>query len=341
MMRAILAILLAALALALCDLPNALAHEVRPARLEIIEQPAHHFTITWKQPVSGDRAVHLKPILSNRWLDAPPVDQFATAGFLITTWVVDRLDPAPLAGQQIHVDGLTATITDVLVTVMLADGRRADGILTPSRPAMNLELERSRNLAVPAYLMLGIEHILTGADHLMFVFGLILLVGLRPSLIKAVTAFTVAHSITLCLSALDLIHVPSALVEALVALSIVFVAAELLRSPGQTPSLARTYPWAIAFIFGLLHGLAFAGALAEIGLPSHDIPLALLLFNLGVELGQLAFIALMVPLLLALHALAADRPILLRRVSITGPSYVIGVCAAFWFIERLGAAFAF
>jgi hydrogenase/urease accessory protein HupE len=341
MMRAVWTILMAALGLAVCDLPNALAHEVRPARLEIIEQPVHHFTITWKQPVSGERAVHLKPILSNHWLDAPPADQFATAGFLITTWAVDRSDPEPLAGQQIHVDGLAATITDVLVTVTLADGRRTDNILTPSRPTMILAFERARSLAVPAYLMLGIEHILTGADHLMFVFGLILLVGLRPALVKAVTAFTLAHSITLCLSALDMIHVPSALVEALVALSIVFVAAELLRSPGPTPSLARRYPWAIAFIFGLLHGLAFAGALAEIGLPPHDIPLALLLFNLGVELGQLAFIALMVPLMLALHGFAADRPVLLQRVSITGPSYVIGVCAAFWFIERIGAAFAF
>jgi len=186
---------------------------------------------------------------------------------------------------------------------------------------------------------LGAEHILTGIDHLMFVLGLLLLVGVRWRLLQAVTAFTVAHSLTLGASALGLVHAPSAMIEALVALSIVYVAGELAnRFRGQEPLTAR-YPWLIAFIFGLLHGFAFAGALADVGLPKDAVPLSLLLFNLGVEAGQLIFVGAAILAILALRPVRARLPAAADRIALRLPPYAIGAFAAFWVLERTAAAF--
>jgi hydrogenase/urease accessory protein HupE len=185
------------------------------------------------------------------------------------------------------------------------------------------------------YLALGVEHILTGFDHLLFVLALLLIVKSARRIVATVTAFTVAHSLTLAAATLGFVHLPQPPVEAAIALSIAFVAAEIVHGLDGRPGLTARAPWLVAFAFGLLHGLGFAGALAEIGLPQSAIPLALLCFNLGVELGQLAFVVA----LLACLALARRARIPWPRAARPLPAYAIGALAMFWVIERV-AAFA-
>lgn len=329
-----LAVLLGALVLAFAG--RAAAHEVRPALLQITETAPQTWDIFWKQPAMGDVAVRLSPHLSSGWLEGPPADQYAAPAFLVRRWTVHSA--APLEGQRLVVSGLNDTITDVLVQVSLADGRKMDAVLKPADPTLQIQIQVTPKLAVPAYLKLGVEHILTGFDHLSFVLGLLLLVGVSWRIVKAVTAFTAAHSITLTAAALGWVHVPSVVVECLVALSIVFVAVELLPAPGREDTLTRRHPWLVAFVFGLLHGLAFAGALAEIGLPPHAVAISLFLFNLGVELGQLAFIGAAVAVILALREIRRRVRFDLSAAARISPPYAIGSCAAFWFIERLSVA---
>jgi len=317
-----------------------LAHEVRPAYFEILQDAPRHYLVTWKQPSQGDLALRLAPRLSNGWLDRPPRDQFATGSFLIRTWSIDSAALNPVAGQTLSIQGLDRTITDVLAVIRLSDGRRLEAIIRPDHPDLVLNFSVTSGLPVPAYFRLGVEHILTGVDHLMFVLGLLLLVGIRWRLIKAITAFTVAHSLTLAASAIGLVSVPSAVIEALVALSIVFVATELVRAMRGHLGLTQRYPWVIAFIFGLLHGFAFAGALAEVGLPKDAIPMSLFLFNLGVEAGQLIFVGAAILVILALRLLWKRLPAIWARVSRWAPPYAIGSFAAYWFIERVVVAFS-
>jgi hydrogenase/urease accessory protein HupE len=302
--------------------------------MQITERGPGRYTVFWKQPAMGEVAIRLTPHLSGGALEADPSDEYAAPGFLVRTWTV--ASDKPLNGQQLRVEGLSQSITDVLVQVDLADGRHVEAVLKPDRPYRDLRLAKTQAPGVPAYLKLGVQHILTGVDHLAFVLGLLLLVGANRKLIKAITAFTVAHSLTLAAAALGLVHVPSAVVEMLVALSIVFVAAELVRTG---PSLTRRRPWLVAFTFGLLHGLAFAGALAEIGLPPHAVAASLLLFNVGVEIGQLMFVAAAIAVILALRRLRARLPLDLAIPARLAPAYVIGGFAAFWFLERAQAAF--
>ncbi len=323
--------------LALFAAASAAAHEVRPALLQITEEAPQTWRVFWKQPAMGDMVLRLNPRLSGGWLDAPPTDQYLAPGFLVKTWTFESAQP--LSGQTLSVEGLNQSITDVFVQVKLADGRNLDAIVKPQHPTLTLALDAPARPEAPAYLKLGVEHILTGADHLMFVLGLLLLVGIGGRIVKAVTAFTAAHSLTLAAAALGWVHVPSSVVEALVALSIVFVAVELARGGGPADSLTRRRPWLVAFIFGLLHGLAFAGALAEIGLPPHAVAASLLLFNVGVEIGQLAFIGAAILVILGLRRLRAQAgwdPAAFARLA---PAYAIGVFATYWFIERLTVAF--
>src|SRR6185436_12015613 len=194
-----------------------------------------------------------------------------------------------LDGWEVTVHGVQATMTDVLVRVALADGRVVSRLLRPDAPSFVFGKETA-GPAAGGYFVLGVEHILFGIDHLLFVLALVLIVRGVGMLVKTITAFTVAHSITLALATLGVVHVPSAPVEAVIALSIVFVASEILRSRRGERGLTERVPWLVAGSFGLLHGFGFAGALSQVGLPANDIPLALLCFNLGVEAGQLAFV---------------------------------------------------
>jgi hydrogenase/urease accessory protein HupE len=327
----------AAIGLWLALAGSARAHEVRPALLQITQEAPGRYQVLWKQPLVGEMGLHLVPHLSGGALERAPDTETATPGFLLRTWKI--AEPPPLDGQSIAIEGLSASVTDVLVRIE-ANGKSLNAVIHPAQPTYAIRLAGPKGTVLPAYLTLGVEHILTGADHLAFVLGLLLLIGPSWRVVKAVTAFTVAHSITLALAALGYIHFPTAVIEALVALSIVFVASELIPRPGRAPTLTHRHPWLIAFVFGLLHGLAFAGALSQIGLPPKAEPMALFLFNLGVEIGQIGFIAAAIAVMLALRwirpRLRLDNPAVARLA----PAYAIGGLACFWLIERLSVALA-
>jgi hydrogenase/urease accessory protein HupE len=246
-------------------------------------------------------------------------------GAEIKRWTIQV--PRGLEGWEVTVHGLQATMVDVLVRVALADGRVVSRVLRPDAPSFVFEREKA-GPAAGGYFRLGLGHILLGVDHLLFVLALVLIVRGVGLLVKTITAFTIAHSITLGLATLGYVHVPSAPVEATIALSIVFVALEILRSRRGERGLTARAPWLVAGIFGLLHGFGFAGALSQVGLPAHDIPLALLFFNLGVEAGQLAFVVV------ALGAIGALRSVRLPQWAPILPPYAIGSFAMFWVIER-------
>ena len=298
------------------------AHEVRPAYLEITQPDANHYSIVWKQPTLGDIAVRLVPHLSNGWLDQEPTDQYASSGFLIRTWKIEN--PQPLTDSSIYIEGLEDTITDVLIRVALIDGRVQQVILRPEQP--RFEIAAHSSSSVPAFFMHGIQHILSGVDHLLFVLGVMLIVRNRWMLLKAVAAFTLAHSITLTMGAVANISLPSPLVETLIALSILILGLEIVRAQRGGTSLTIRYPWAVAFFFGLFHGMGFAGGLSDLGFADRDLLSALLFFNVGVEVGQLAFIAAVLMIARALASLRIGQPLVLTRAA----AYVVGIAGAYW-----------
>ena len=251
-------------------------------------------------------------------------------GAAIERWMIQR--PGGLADSQINVTGLLNSSSGVLVRVAWLDGSSQVARMTPGDPEFTVEAQPSSWQVVNTYTVLGFEHILLGFDHLLFVLGLVLIVGLRwLVLIKTITAFTVAHSITLALATLGVVNIPSTPVEAVIALSIMFVAGEILHARAGRPGLTASAPWIVAFAFGLLHGFGFAGALMETGLPQNAVPLALLFFNVGVELGQLAFVAVVSGLMIA----SKRFPRTLPKWSGTVVPYAIGGMAAFWTLERV------
>jgi hydrogenase/urease accessory protein HupE len=236
-----------------------------------------------------------------------------------------------LTGRTIAIDGLSGTMTDVLVRIERSDGTTLVTRLSPAEPSFVVEASPSAMKVAGTYAGLGVEHILLGIDHLLFVLALLILVEGRRRLVGTITAFTVAHSLTLGAATLGFVSVPQTPVEAIIALSIVFVASEIIRARQGNPGLAQRWPWIVAFTFGLLHGFGFAGALTEIGLPAQAVPLALLFFNVGVEAGQLLFIAAVGVVIVAARRLALPQPAWAWRV----PAYGIGAVAAFWTIERV------
>jgi hydrogenase/urease accessory protein HupE len=315
---------------------GAWAHEVRPAYLELRQTAADTYDVLWKVPALGDdKRLGIYVALPEGSTNlSEPRGTFVNSAF-IERWSVRHA--GGLTGSSIRIDGLGATAIDVLVRVERLDGTTQLTRLTPSAPAFVVESAPSRAEVVRSYLALGVEHILGGIDHLLFVLALLIITRGSWRLIKTVTAFTVAHSITLSLAALGVVHVPSAPVEAVIALSIVFVAAEIVHSRQGRPGLTERAPWIVAFTFGLLHGFGFAGALAEIGLPQLDIPLALFSFNVGVEIGQLVFIAFV-------FAVLAVAQQVVRRIVVPRPAwawrvapYAIGSVSAFWLIQRVAA----
>ncbi len=309
--------------------PTADAHRLQPAYLEINEQAAGKYSILWKRPFTGGRPMNIYPLLpagcSN--LTKPAVQSLASGA--VERWLVD-CGESGMVNETIVIDGLPATQTDTLLRIELADGSMHTTVLRPDSPDFLVPEKPSRTKVAGSYLGLGIEHILGGFDHLLFVLGLLLIVRSTRLLIKTITAFTLAHSVTLAMAALGFVHVPQTPVEAVIALSILFLATELSKQHRGEIGLTSRATWLVALCFGLLHGFGFAGALTEVGLPQTDIPLALLFFNVGVEVGQLMFVLGVIVVTWVINKMKFRWPIWVEHA----PAYAIGSLAAFWFIQR-------
>ncbi|ANJ57049.1 HupE/UreJ family protein [Pseudomonas silesiensis] len=310
----------------------AMAHESRPAYLEINETAAGRYSVLWRTPVlSGMRLpIALRFAEGVRTLIEPVESELNDS--LIERRIIDT-GPAGLIGQRIEFVGLQASITDVLVRVSRLDGSLTTTLVHPAQPWIEIAATPGAFSVAGTFLAHGIQHILGGFDHLLFVFGLLLLVRNGWMLVKTITAFTLAHSITLALAVLGAVRLPGPPVEATIALSILLLAVEIARKNRGEISFTLQWPWVVAFCFGLLHGFGFAGALAQIGLPQRDLPLALFTFNVGVEIGQLMFVAAVLSLRALLLRFRRARPTLLYARPVA--SYGLGTLAAFWFFESV------
>jgi hydrogenase/urease accessory protein HupE len=304
------------------------AHELRPGYLEVRQTGPETFTMLWKVPARDDLrlGLHLR-LPDNCTPKSEPLRvQTADASTERTTLTC----PHDLEGRRIAIDGLTATLTDVLVRLVRMDGSVQSVRLTPSAPSLVVAAVPSRFQAAATYLRLGVEHILMGVDHLLFVLGLLLIVPHRGMLLKTITAFTVAHSLTLAVATLGYARAPLLPLNAAIALSILFLGPETVRARRGDTSLTLRHPWVVAFAFGLLHGFGFASGLTSMGLPRAEIPVALLLFNLGVEAGQMLFVWLIVLLARAFRTLDIRWPRWVEAV----PAYTVGTLGAYWTMQR-------
>ena len=310
-------------------IPIADAHRLQPAYLEVNEQSAGKFSVLWKRPYVAGRPMNIAPQLPSGCtnLTEPVVHTPPTAA--IERWLVD-CGEGGITNNTIVIAGLSATQTDTLLRIQLIDGSMHTSVLRPDYPSFLVPEKASKSKVAGSYLMLGIEHILGGFDHLLFVLGLLLIVRSTMLLIKTITSFTIAHSVTLAMATLGFVNVSQAPVEAVIALSIIFLASELAKQHRGETGLTTRAPWLVALCFGLLHGFGFAGALTEVGLPQSDIPLALLFFNVGVEVGQLMFVSGVLVVLWMIKKMKLRWPVWVEQV----PAYAIGSLAAFWFIQR-------
>jgi len=326
---------------------SAFAHRLSPGFFGLTETAPDTYDVQWKVSISGGLAAALEPKVP---------DGCTLSG--VRAYVVDEdvrfqhgalTCPGGLGGRELVIDGLAQTQTDVLVRIDYLDGTATNQRLTPASPSFVIPQRPGAFEVVRAYTALGVEHILLGVDHLLFVLALLLLVRGVGRLVATVTAFTVAHSVTLAAATLGFVQVPPAPVEAVIALSILFLASELARRRFGAPAsagvagaaedaradLTARFPWVVAFSFGLLHGFGFAGALSEVGVPARAVPLALLFFNVGVEIGQLSFIAAVLGLGWLIRRAATAPPVWWPRAA----AYGIGSVAAFWVVERTLAIF--
>jgi hydrogenase/urease accessory protein HupE len=308
--------------------PAATAHEIRPAFLQVREIEPQVYDFLWKTPARGDMRLALNVIQPAGCANVSDPRATLVDGAVIQRWRTQC--EGGLVDKTLAIENLPQTLTDAIVRIELI-GRSPQTLrLTPDQPSAAIPDRQPWTEVAASYFVLGVEHILFGFDHLLFVLALLILVRDPRRLIGAVTAFTIAHSLTLAGTTFGWVRLPIAPVEATIALSILFVAVEIMRVHAGQESLTARLPWLASFAFGLLHGFGFAGALREIGMPEDATPLALLFFNLGVEAGQLAFIAAVLASLWAYRRLAPAPPAWALRA----PVYVIGAAAAFWFIER-------
>jgi len=305
------------------------AHESRPGYLELREIEPGVYESLWKRPTGGEVEINIAPVFpAECGLVGAGSQEVRTEGAFVARGTI-RCEGG-LTGRSIAIAGLETTITDVLIRIYYTDGLQETHLVQPNRPSVEIGGPSGIVQRVGAYLRLGIEHIALGVDHLLFVLGLLLIVSSTRMLLKTITAFTVAHSITLGLATLGLARAPELPLNAVIALSILFLGPEIVRVwRGQT-SFTIQHPWVVAFVFGLLHGFGFASGLTAMGLPQGEIPLALLFFNVGVELGQIAFVCLVLCLVRSFHALEIRWPRWAQMV----PGYVVGTLGAFWFIQR-------
>lgn len=305
------------------------AHEVRPGRLKIDQVSDSTWQIYWKLPAIKEGVLKLQPLFeaTHEVISREPDRDLGDA--YVTQWTI--WPKTDFRGTQVIIDGLERTITDVFVTVSHLNGDESSFLVRPNKPYFFVDEVLTSWQIAKNYIILGIEHILFGYDHLLFVLCLVWLVNGLKKLVQTITAFTLAHSITLAASVLGWIIVPSAPVEAVIALSIVFLAFEIIQHQKGQKVFTSQYPWVVALSFGLLHGFGFAGALNEVGLPGSAIPLSLFGFNVGVEIGQLIFILFIVLVARVFKKLIKTIPKQIPRMAI----YAIGSLASFWLVERV------
>jgi len=303
---------------------SAEAHEVNPAYLELQEIGEQAFAVTWKQPLKDGKRLRLVPVFPEGCTQSAPVPRLAGAAVIEASHLT-----CDLRAGELRIDGLQRTLTDVFVRIEYQDGDLVSVLLRPNAASIALGQPQS-GVPLFAYFSLGVEHILFGYDHLLFVLGLCLLVRAR-NLFQTITAFTIAHSITLALATLGNITLPGPPVEAVIAVSLVLLAREALTLQAGGQTLTARMPWLVAFGFGLIHGFGFAGALSEIGLPQNQEAWALLLFNLGVEVGQVVFVlCVFVISWLAVKTIRSSESIIK-----TAAAYCVGIAGTYWAIERL------
>jgi len=305
------------------------AHESQPGTLEITELAAHRYDVTWKAPIYYGRPHPARLQMPENWQDIIQPTERRMADAIVFHWVVD-VGPESIEGSVIRFPGLESTITDVYVRLSRLDSTMMTAIVRPTQPLVELRGERSWYATAGEYIILGFYHILLGVDHLLFVLGLLLIVQSRMMLFKTITSFTVAHSITLAVATLGFASVPLPPLNAAVALSILFLGPEIVRSWRGESSLTIRYPWIVAFVFGLLHGFGFASGLSTTGMPKAELPWALLSFNIGVELGQLAFVFIALALAWSFRTLEIRWP----RWATALPGYTVGSLGAYWTIQR-------
>jgi hypothetical protein len=307
------------------------AHELQPGFLELRETAAGRYDVLWKLPAVGAAQMPIAPVFPEicRLLGEARTERSGTAWVSTARIGCER----SLAGQTIAIDGLEAFSTDVLVRVQHADGDVETQVLKAVAPSVTLRSATGSRRGVGAYVILGIEHIALGVDHLLFVLGLLFIVRDRWILMKTITAFTVAHSLTLAAATFKAITVLAAPLNAAIALSILFLGPEIVRVWRGETSFTIRHPWVVAFAFGLLHGLGFASGLASLGLPRAEVPLALLLFNVGVEIGQLVFVAAVILIERAFRVLEVQWPRPAERL----PGYLVGTLGAYWTLSTVAA----
>jgi hypothetical protein len=324
--------LILAVAVVLAAIAPASADVFRPAYLELRQTDAETFDVMWKVPAQGGTLrMAIDVVLPDGTVNvSEPRGTFVGDGF-VERWTVRR--SGGLAGQTIRIDGLPGSITDVLARVERDDGTVQIARLLPAQPAFVVESPATASGVAWTYLVLGIEHILAGIDHLLYILALLFLVKGWRRIVATMSAFTATHSLTLSAAALGWVHVPQPPVEACIALSIVFVAREVVETQRGRPGLTGRWPWVVSFTFGLMHGFGFAGALAEVGLPTKAIPMALLFFNVGVEVGQLLFVTAALATIALVRRVARLWP----RWTESIPAYAIGSVAMFWVVERVTA----
>ena len=304
------------------------ADELRPGYLALTQRDAAQWEMIWKAPVLGGLATRAHPRLPAFCHASPPQARIDGAALVTLS---DVTCARPLAGAEVGLEGIEVGFTDALVRIAPLGSAAQAERLTQHHTAITVASVPSRWEVARTYLLLGVEHILTGYDHLLFVVSLVLLLGELWVVVRAATAFTIAHSLTLAGTTLGLIGLAQAPVEALIALSIVFLAVEVVKLDPAHPRLSTRVPWLVAFGFGLIHGFGFAGALREIGLPEGEVPVALATFNVGVEFGQLLIVGATLAVLAALRRWAPAW----RQRAVLVASYAIGTTASFWFLQRL------
>jgi hydrogenase/urease accessory protein HupE len=310
------------------------AHPLAPALLELQEHDTGRVDVLWKTPLLRVPGTNVHPVLPERC--RPLGEAVPTLGSDSVTmqWQIDCGERG-IVGERVGFAGLDEARTDALIRITLRDGRTIQGVVRAAQPMLAIPVrERSLDL-VRSYFRLGVERILTRLDHLLFVVGLLLLVAGGRDTVRTVAAFAIGHSITLSVAVLGLVALPAARIDFLIALSVFALAVELSRPADARPTLMRRYPWCLAGLFGLLHGLGFAAALTSAGLPQLDVPLALLSFNLGIEAGQVVFVALALLAVAAWRSLARPIPRWAEQL----PLYAIGSLSAFWCFERVSAFF--